>query len=129
MFTTSYRTNCMTVQYEGHCVSKLSLFSADTTPPTGFAVTGPPRRTNKPRATFKWQTSEDANYDCFLDDQADPVKCGAGTNGVFTTEPLPDGEHDFSVVATDNLGNKAPIFNSKWTVGMQLISYISFIYS
>ncbi|XP_028410633.1 uncharacterized protein LOC114533322 [Dendronephthya gigantea] len=90
-------------------------FDVDTTPPTGFAVTGPPRRTNKQRATFKWRTSEDANYDCLLD-QNDPVKCGAGENGVFTTEPLPDGEHDFSVVATDNLGNKAPIFDSKWTV-------------
>ena len=93
------------------------MFFSDTTPPTGFATSGPPKRTNKPRATFRWRTNEDSNYDCYLDNQADPTVCGSGTNGEFTTSSLPDGEHEFSIVATDSHGNKAPVVNSKWTIG------------
>lgn len=94
----------------------------DTTPPTGFATTGPPRRTNKPRATFAWRTSENSDFKCYLDDQ-NPIDCGEGDTGQHTTNPLPDGDHDFSVVATDNLGNKAPVVNSTWTVGRCIPTY------
>ena len=94
------------------------ILFADTTVPTGFMTTGPPRRTNRPRATFGWRSSEDAKYECYLDNQADPIDCGEGTAGQFSTDALPDGRHSFSVVATDDLGNSAPIVNSTWTIGM-----------
>ena len=89
----------------------------DTTPPSGFRTTGPPKRTNERVATFGWRTSEDSNYECYLDNQVDPTNCGDGTSGEFRTNSLGDGPHNFSVMATDDLGNTAPIVNSKWTVG------------
>lgn len=93
------------------------FYFLDTTPPTGFVVTGPPRRTNKPEATFSWRTSEDADFECYLNNQVNSTKCGEGTNGFVTTQPLEDGKHNFSVVATDDLGNKAHVVNASWTVG------------
>ena len=84
-------------------------------------TSAPPKRTSNPRATFRWRTSEDAKYKCYLNNEISPIDCGRGRNGEFTTDSLPDKKHEFSVVATDELGNSAPVVNATWTVGRAFV--------
>lgn len=82
-----------------------------TAPATTFVSVSPASITNSVSADFGFAASESATFQCSLDgaaysDCASPVSLGS----------LSEGEHSFSVVATDLAGNVGQPANYVWTV-------------
>ncbi len=73
----------------------------DTQPPRTKITSGPPERTEKSKATFKFSSNEDGStFVCKLDrEQAKPCESPK------RLKRLDDGKHKFKVTATDAAGN------------------------
>ena len=75
-----------------------------------------PRTTKNSRVHLTWQASEVATFKCTVD--ATTVDCGSGTRGEFTTDPLPDGKHTFTLDLVDKVGNKGEPVTVSWDTGI-----------
>jgi len=82
-------------------------WTVDTTPPTVTISGGPPAATNATTASFT-VTTDEGTPTCILDGAAAPC---AGPHGGLT-----DGQHTFTAVAADALGNTSAPVSRRWTV-------------
>jgi hypothetical protein len=81
-------------------------FTVDTIGPTTTIDSGPPTFTNDPTPTFTFHASEaGSTFDCKID-AAQFAPCGSTTT--FTAASLGDGQHTFTVRATDQATNPDP---------------------
>jgi RNA polymerase sigma factor (sigma-70 family) len=83
----------------------------DTTAPTIEIVGGPPGSTTATSATFRFQASEPATFECSLD--------GAGLSSCSSPTSysgLAPGGHTFRVRATDQAGNRSGTASQAWTI-------------
>jgi parallel beta-helix repeat protein len=90
-----------------------SVWTVDTTAPETTITEGPPSPTNSTAATFSFTTAEDGGtFTCTLD-EGGAAPCSPGVSYIA----FADGEHTFSVVATDAAGNTdaTPAIHT-WTV-------------
>ena len=62
-----------------------------------------------------WLANENSLFNCTVDDKT--VTCGSGTQGEFTTDALPDGQHTFTLDLVDRLGNKGEPVTVSWETG------------
>jgi large repetitive protein len=84
----------------------------DVTPPETTITEAPPALDNSTSAQLQFEADEDATFECTLDGGA-----AAPCDSPFTASPLSDGEHTFTVTATDLAGNPDPTPASHtWTV-------------
>ncbi|CAB3983302.1 Hypothetical predicted protein [Paramuricea clavata] len=88
------------------------IFSVDTNGPQGYLTSSVPRTTKNSRVHLTWQATEVATFKCTVD--ATTVDCGSGTRGEFTTDPLPDGKHTFTLDLVDKVGNKGEPVTVSW---------------
>lgn len=87
-------------------------WTVDTQPPEIVGLDGPEELTNETAATFDFECSkDDCDYTCSLDG-GDPESCSPA----HTYEDLDDGDYQFSVYATDELGNEGDEAVWAWTV-------------
>lgn len=52
-----------------------------------------------------WKSSENAEFECALDDPTQYEDCGKGNTGGFQKDDLPDGQHKLYVRGKDDVGN------------------------
>ena len=88
-------------------------FTVDGTPPSA-SVTGGPRATQQRRPTFRFSANEAATFQCKLDSAAFGPCTGATSHR--PAAPLRDGNHTFSVRATDPATNVGAAANRKFKV-------------
>ena len=74
-----------------------------------------PRTTKNPRVRLTWSANEHATFKCTVDGKT--TDCGSGTQGEFTTDPLSDGRHTFSLNLVDKVGNKGEPVTVSWETG------------
>jgi dienelactone hydrolase len=88
-------------------------WTADTTAPQTTIQSGPPSPTTDTSASFTFTASEDSTFACSLD-EGTAVPCSSGVS----YGSLGQGPHQFSVAATDTVGNTdlSPA-TWAWTVG------------
>ena len=94
-------------------------WTVDTETPEVTDLQGPATLTNQQDATFSFGCSKtDCHFSCELqsDSSADEVSCESG----ITLEDLADGEHLFSVTATDEAGNPSDAATWEWTIDTEL---------
>jgi hypothetical protein len=88
----------------------------DTTPPKTTITKAPPALDNSVDVTFEFVASEKASFRCSLD-AAPPAPC----TSPLAVSKLGDGQHVFSVAATDEAGNEeTPAVTHPWTVDTAL---------
>ena len=88
------------------------LPAADVVPPDTSINTGPSGTTSNTFATFTFSATEPATFTCSLDGAA-PEPCSSSKTYVNLTE----GDHTFTVQATDTAGNADPVPATRsWTV-------------
>lgn len=104
----------------------LFVLNTDTTAPTITLLEPLPTTTKSPTWTFTWTSSELANFSCAVNTLANPVDCGFGLNGRFTTQPLTDGLHRFYLLGEDAIGNTARVITHRWVVGKDTTSHLYF---
>lgn len=80
------------------------FFVADTTNPVITFDKPDPEKPQKD-LSVSWKSSEEADFECSLDDPTLYEPCGKGKTGLFQKDDLPDGEHRFYVRGKDNVGN------------------------
>ncbi len=80
-------------------------FVVDTTPPETVLDSGPTGPTNDNSPSFEFSSSSaNSTFTCALD-AGSPTACSSGS---FDSPLLADGQHTFSVFATDQAGNADP---------------------
>jgi hypothetical protein len=77
---------------------------------------GQPRVTNS-KPIFRWKSSENASFQCGIDNSFNLVECGQGINGHWTGSNIPDGQHVFIVIGKDDFGNWGRYAQHRFTVG------------
>ncbi|HEX8440843.1 adventurous gliding motility protein AgmC [Archangium sp.] len=93
-------------------------FTVDTTPPDAKIDSFPKRITRETSAKFEFSHDKEkepgsVTYQCKLDTEAGFKAC----TGLETYTGLPEGEHTFQVLATDEAGNPDPTLATyKWIV-------------
>ncbi|HEV3375764.1 MAG TPA: Ig-like domain-containing protein [Thermoleophilaceae bacterium] len=92
-------------------------WTVDTVAPVASIGSRPDRLTNRAAATFEFAADEQATFECKLDagdwtNCTSPQSYGAGPD----EPPLTDGEHTFSVRATDRARNLGVEASYSWTV-------------
>ena len=60
---------------------------------------------NMSNPTFTWTSSEEASFECAIDDTRLYQDCGEGTSGNFTANNVPSGRHAFFIRAKDKANN------------------------
>ena len=71
----------------------------------------------KSNPSFTWTSSESATFKCGIDNSFNLQDCGEGIKGQWTKTNIPDGQHVFIVIGTDDLGNQGPYAQHRFTVG------------
>jgi hypothetical protein len=90
----------------GNSVDQIASFEIDRSPPS-LSVSTPATPTASTSVLLTW-TSEAASYTCRLDGGT-TFGCGAGTSGSRSFTSLGNGDHTFTISATDDLGNVAVV--------------------
>ena len=86
-------------------------WTVDTTPPATPSFTQTPSDPSGPSVTFAWNESDSsATFRCTLDGTPDPCASPRSYSS------LGNGQHAFSVVATDPAGNPSGAAQHSWTV-------------
>lgn len=86
-------------------------WTVDTAGPVVTFSATPPLRTANPSATFDWGSTDSdvASYSCTIDGVT-------GDCGTLDLSSLAEGQHSFSVVGTDDLGNTGAPATHTWTI-------------
>ncbi len=77
-----------------------------------------PDNVNNNKQKFSWISSEYAKFSCYIDSETQPIPCGRGNRGSWTSSELLDGPHTFRVFGTDAYGNQGPVIQHAWDIGM-----------
>ena len=96
----------------GNSAGDTTTFTVDTTAPSASIDDAPPALDNDATPTFEFSSNEnDVTFECRIDG-------GAWTpcTSPLTTGTLSDGEHTFSVRATDEAGNTGSADSHSWTI-------------
>jgi hypothetical protein len=92
------------------------LLVIDTTGPQAYFTSSTPRTTKSATVRLTWLASEHSLFSCTVDGKT--ASCGSGTEGNFTTDPLSDGRHTFTLNLVDRLGNKGKPVSVSWETGL-----------
>jgi hypothetical protein len=88
-------------------------FTLDTQAPTASIDSGPSGPTNDPRPSFAFSANEPGvSFECRFD-SADFAPCSGGDR---PDTALAEGDHSFSVRATDQVGNTGPVAQRAFSV-------------
>ena len=91
------------------------MFLLDTTPPK-IQVSGDSEySTSNP--SFTWTSSEEATFECAVDNTLLYEPCGKGISGLFTAKNVPSGSHALFVRGKDGVGNYGPHVQYPFLVG------------
>ncbi len=103
------------VDAAGNIATATVSFAVDATAPTATIDSGPAEGsiTNQTDPTFAFSTNEAGELQCSLDG-ADFAACNSSLSPDLG--PSPDGQHTFSVRATDLAGNVSTVVTRTWTV-------------
>ena len=66
---------------------------------------------------FKWESTENAEFECALDNKEQPFDCGKGFLGSKSLNNVPKGSRVFWVRGTDDAGNVGEFVGHHWSVG------------
>ena len=86
----------------------------DAVPPVLTFMLVPDKTDGSP--LFTWNSTEVANFECSYD-QSSYVPCGRGLTGEWGRNDVRDGQHVFSVIGTDDVGNVGKPVTYTWTRG------------
>ena len=73
---------------------------------------------NIPNPSFTWTSSEDATFECAIDDTRLYKNCGQGTSGLFTEKNIPSGRHIFYIRGRDKTNNVGPNVEYPFEIGV-----------
>ena len=72
---------------------------------------------------FSWRSSENAKFECALDNREVFFKCGEGFEAQLRFDNLKrNGEHVLHVRGTDDQNNVGDIISAEWTVGKSFLT-------
>ena len=83
-----------------------------------------PDNINNNKQRFTWSSSEYARFNCYIDTEDQPIKCGSGRRGSWTSNELADGQHTFRVRGTDEYGNEGSVIQHTWDIGTYIFNSI-----
>ncbi len=102
----------------------LPLFFADTSRPV-ITFDKPDPTTPQTDLGVTWKSSEDAEFECALDNPNQYEPCGRGRTGGFQRDNLPDGRHRLYVRGKDDVGNVGLPSVYTITTGMKMYKPVS----